>query len=253
MCCLSLDSYNKVDGVCKSLCEDGRYYNRALASRSAGNETKDNCSECHVSCSTCFGPTKYDCLRCKGVKFRDPSNKLCSLNCPKRGYYEGLATTLCERCPSECVHCINPTTCLECIPGLFLYEKKCISHCPPGFYAENSTYACMRCDKVCESCGGSSTSCTKCYPPLILHKNRCVTKCPSRMFLSKDFNRCIACDYSCLSCAGAGPRRCTSCKPALVLFQAQCRTKCPNRYYHNRKAKSCQPCDYYCRRCSGGE
>ncbi|CAB4032016.1 pro convertase subtilisin kexin type 6-like [Paramuricea clavata] len=252
-CTTCKDGFSKVDGLCKSVCEDGTFHNSTLASQTTGNKTNDHCSECHTSCSSCLGPTKYDCLRCKGVRFRDPINKLCSLNCPNlRGYYEDLTTTLCERCPSECSECINPATCLRCVPGLFLFEKQCIPHCPEGRYASNVSKACTPCDKACKSCAGLPTSCTKCNPSQILFKNQCVTKCPSGMFLSKDFNRCLPCDDSCLTCVGAGRSRCTSCKPELVLFQAQCRTRCPTRYYHNTEAQSCQPCDYYCHRCSGG-
>ena len=204
-----------------------------------------------MSCSTCFGPTKYDCLRCKGLKFRDPISKLCSLDCPKRGYYYGLNTTLCERCPPECSHCENPNACLECAPGLVLYEGKCILHCPEGFHAEKNTNFCKACDSTCKDCAGSPTSCIKCASPQILFQNQCVTKCPSGTFLSKEFNRCLPCDDACSTCVGASRSRCTSCKPGLVLFQAQCRTKCPARYYHNTEAKSCQACDYYCHKCSG--
>ena len=254
ICCFFTDGFSKVDGLCKSVCEDGTFHNSTLASQTTGNKTNDHCSECHTSCSSCLGPSKYDCFRCKGVRFRDPINKLCSLNCPNlRGYYEDLTTTLCERCPSECSECINPATCLRCVPGLFLLERQCIPHCPEGLYASNVSKACMACDKACKSCAGSPTSCTKCNPSQILFKNQCVTECPSGMFLSKDFNRCLPCDDSCLTCVGAGRSRCTSCKPELVLFQAQCRTRCPTRYYHNTEAQSCQPCDYYCYRCSGGD
>ena len=252
-CYFFSDGLNKVNGVCKPLCQDGTFHNSTLAAQTTGNKTKDHCSKCHESCSTCFGATKYNCLRCRGVKFRDPHSKLCSLDCPQNGYYYGFNSTLCERCPSECAQCINLSTCSRCVPGLFLHEKKCIPHCPQGFYARNATKTCTPCDKACVTCAGSSTSCTKCAPSKILFKNQCVDKCPSGMFLSKEFNRCLPCDDSCSTCVGAGRSRCTSCKAELVLFQAQCRSTCPSRYYHHSESHSCQPCDYYCKRCSPGE
>ncbi|XP_028416477.1 LOW QUALITY PROTEIN: proprotein convertase subtilisin/kexin type 5-like [Dendronephthya gigantea] len=250
-CTKCKEGFSKDEGACKSVCEDGTFYNSTLASKNVGNKTQDHCSECHVSCSVCSGPSKYDCLRCKGVKFRDPESGLCSLNCPERGYYEDISSTLCEPCPSECLNCGKPSVCLRCVPGLWLHERKCIPHCPKGFYGENTTNACAPCNTACKDCAGSPTSCIECAPPRILFKNECVTACPSGMFLSKDFNRCLPCDGS-VDCVGAGRSRCTSCRPGLVLFQAQCRSRCPTRYYFNEYVKNCQPCDYYCKECSGG-
>ena len=247
-----IDGLSKHGGVCKSLCADGMYFNTSLAIQIRANKTTDQCSECHTSCSQCFGPTKYDCLRCKGVKFRDPKSKLCSLNCPQLGYYERFTSTLCEACPSTCISCINLTKCSKCVSGLFLYESRCIRSCPKGFFAEKSTDACKPCDDGCKECVDSPTSCTKCDPSRILYKNQCITKCPSGTFLSKEFNRCMPCDISCLTCVGSGRSHCTTCKPNLVLFQAQCRTGCPARYYYNSNKKNCQPCDQYCHRCSSG-
>ena len=249
ICCFFPDGFNKVNGVCTSVCQDGTFRNSTLASQTKWNKTQDTCSDCDTSCSTCFGPTKYDCLRCKGLKFRDPITKLCSLDCPKRGYYYGLESTLCEKCPSECIHCEKPSACLKCVSGLVLHEGKCVLHCPKGFYAEKSSNICSACDKTCAECAGSATSCTKCGPAQILFKNQCVTECPSGTFLDKMFKRCLPCDDSCSTCAEAS--RCTSCKPGLVLFQDHCRLKCPARYYYETELMRCQGCNSICHKCSG--
>lgn len=198
---------------------------------------------------------KYDCLRCKGVKFRNPETALCSLNCPKKGFYEGLSSSLCEDCPSECESCINPLQCSKCIYGLFLHNGRCVSRCPEGFYADNRTTAgvCLPCNRKCESCAGTATSCTQCSSSLILYNQQCLLHCPSGMFFSNDFKSCLPCHNSCLTCVGVSSSRCTLCKSGLVFFRGQCRSHCPIRYYHNNASHSCEPCGNYCHRCSKGE
>lgn len=238
------------------MCEDGTFLNGTTEpSNSSGAQGKpeNRCSKCHSSCLTCAGGSKFDCLRCKGVKFHDPTNRLCTFSCPVTGFYEDIGSTLCKPCLAECKTCSNESSCTKCRQGLVLHNMKCITSCPEGLYAEKETSTCMKCDSRCKDCSESPSTCVSCNAPQILFNDQCINQCPTGMFLSKAFSRCLPCDGSCSTCVGPGRTHCTSCKGSMVLFQNKCRLDCPARYYYSPVTEQCQPCDYYCKRCNGGK
>jgi hypothetical protein len=128
------------------------------------------------------------------------------------GYYrDTTAASVCIACPSPCYTCsvLNPSTCLSCNNGNFLDETSCISLCPSGEYAIESSWSCNSCGSNCESCFSSANNaCLSCISGTYFLNNTCISFCPATYYLysSTCYLICpintyaVDINYTCQSC-----------------------------------------------------
>ena len=80
----------------------------------------------------------------------------------------------CSKCKSGCLNCsdTDPSVCLACSVGFYLFKSNCLEECPSEFYPTEQL--CNPCDNSCEQCQGNGLSnCTKCESPLVLNEGIC--------------------------------------------------------------------------------
>ena len=55
-----------------------------------------------------------------------------------------------------------------CLQGTFLKGTYCVPNCGPGYYGNNVTRTCRKCDPSCKTCldGDGPKKCSSCDPPL---------------------------------------------------------------------------------------
>lgn len=85
-------------------------------------------------------------------------------------------------CKKECKVCSNFETCLSCEKNYFLYENKCLSECPDGFFNKNGK--CEKCEQEdCLECMEERPDkCLKCNEVTLLSENKCIKVCPNGTF-----------------------------------------------------------------------
>ncbi len=129
-----VDTAVTVYNMAKCTCAKGKY--------SAG---ASGCTDCDLSCDSCFGAGPTQCYACKD------------------GYY--FDGTTCLACDSSCSRCSGPskTECIECAPAYKLFENICIptSRCT-GFGFSLSSCS-NQCPFPCLS-GSRSTWAESCFP-----------------------------------------------------------------------------------------
>lgn len=136
-------------------------------------------------------------------------------------------------------------------------QRKCVSRCPAGYYANSEGDECWPCTFGCDRCvqdqgkgddDSSSVlarppSCTACHPHknLILHRGRCWQDCPpshATIWLRNGTGECqsLTCSDDCAACDTAlFPPLCRLCKPGLYLFveTGECMKTCPAHLYQS--------------------
>ena len=95
---------------------------------------------CELSCGTCSGGLRNQCLTCgteSYYKLFVAALSECHVICPE-GYYEATSTT-CSACDSTCSECVtnSASECFTCPTGRFLYDHQCVTSCPTGTTANN--------------------------------------------------------------------------------------------------------------------
>lgn len=98
-----------------------------------------NCLSCYYSSSA----QKTICMTCSaGYYLFD--NGTCTNVCPTGAisYYISQGN-YCRLCVPYCNICTSDTICQSCLNGYALYQSKCISACPNGFYPLNGV--CTQC------------------------------------------------------------------------------------------------------------
>ncbi len=60
----------------------------------------------------------------------------------------------------------------------YSYDKKCISSCPLGYYANSTDNTCYACDNSCTSCSWI-TKCLDCVKSKYLYNGQCISLCPT--------------------------------------------------------------------------
>lgn len=104
------------------------------------------CVQCNHACSTCYGPTNYECLECSAGYVKSTDNSDCQLPFCSEGTY--LKQSLCFPCDDSCYSCIGEGeyNCTSCSEGLSMIStldgKTVCSKCPDGFKA-NSAGKCV--------------------------------------------------------------------------------------------------------------
>ena len=96
-------------------------------------------------------------------------------------------------CDSSCNGCSgNPFSCLDCKPGNYQLNGRCVNNCPEGYYIDYALRTCRPCDANCKVCTGPG-SCQICNDLTISPTSQCDNKCGPN---------CLKCeDYDCKLCA----------------------------------------------------
>ncbi|KAF9484961.1 growth factor receptor domain-containing protein [Pholiota conissans] len=234
--------------------------------------TTGACQVCGVGCSECADSTGQ-CTACEsglGISQTDPTQ--CETQkqfisqgatpCPSNTFLDGNS---CSSCPTECATCTSTTQCVECAPGNYLFNGKCVSadanglcQGANGLIADNNKKECDVCGASCLSCkypnfsSGSvvaDVQCASCIAGTFLSKGKCVSSCPSGTFVSPQDNvTCIACSSSCGTCVGTADF-CLTCPTGQLSSSGQCVTTCPSNTFSS--GGQCVKCHPDCATCSG--
>jgi len=229
------------NGDCLTNCPN-TYYLLTTSQLTIANTTTaySQCLPCMTGCQNCVN--SYSCNYCASgynLYQSTTNSSICILICPS-GTYNTIYLT-CAPCPTNCLTCDN-INCFSCTAGTSLYNGKCISVCPTGYFSLNSQ--CFPCSSSCNTCSGSSINCLTCQGQLVLDANaNCVQNCTSiSQFYNQATMQCQNCSNDCLSCYGSSYDQCTSCKSPLVLYQHACVLNCPSGSYPS-SSSSCDSCD----------
>lgn len=142
-----------VNGSCVavSTCPSGSF--------ASGNSNKSNdaiqCQPCHPDCSTCSGPSIYQCTSCSSTS---PMTSLnlntttasvgrCLSACPSGWYLSSSTSTpKCTICDTSCTTCTGPgpQACSSCSGSSILQNGACtLANCTGGFPPVNSLSICL--------------------------------------------------------------------------------------------------------------
>ena len=218
-------------------------YERECPERQFG--TVNNCSNCSVQCSQCFGPEATDCVACRDFSIpKSAGMMLCVSQCPNVSTVENVCVdtcasnqyaqtntsvdaTFCLDCDELCdpnLRCSGPNA-SECGGCRFVYDNQsgfCAEACPPGTFNEGGV--CRLCDQQCEIAAGcvgpTSSDCTQCRNFTISNFfmnttamfDFCISSCPSLYYTEVSTNTCRPCSSECLdSCTGSTAFNCNNC------------------------------------------
>ena len=156
---------------------------------------KINVLECYKSCQLCTKPNiesdeeNHNCVagKCDINYYQDPDIET---NCwdiyeAKPNWYVDYEQNKFFYCNEECPTCDGPTSedCRSCKADTdkkYLYNKKCITECPDGYYPKlqsSGYYICTECYSTCETCSGEGNqynmNCLSCKPNSIKINQNC--------------------------------------------------------------------------------
>ncbi|KFD65974.1 hypothetical protein M514_03148 [Trichuris suis] len=246
---------------CVSQCELGYYLDLK----------EKRCNVCLRGCATCSSAAFCDtCISPLYLVVSDPedlSHGKCESDCPE-GFYPDLRDMKhpkCRmRCDSGCLNCTELGPCRYCKSGYFLtLQGRCVTVCPPKYFASAATRKCMRCPENCLQCRSDKT-CDSCKPNYIWNdaQRRCnlsevLTKClknddcPPRMFCEKGGHVCQACHPDCSQCIGPSFDQCLLCNDGQLPDQKTNKCACPSGYYFDSEHVLCKACHSACAVCHG--
>jgi hypothetical protein len=176
-------------------------------------------ASCYKRCSTCVGPSLYECTSCHKLTLLDTSASLpLSGECFCGRGYGFDDNEQCKPCHPTCLTCTTTKTngCKECRRPDMIYMPDQSCSCPVGYYFSLSTNMCEMCDHRCETCSGPNfTDCITCHPysiPFVHPNNSLECRCSSDQILHPSGHCSLAsCDSTCKLCATSDPSRCTLC------------------------------------------
>lgn len=194
------------------------------------------CFSCHSSCSTCSGPSHFDCLTCRvgELESSPPSACPCDLqltNCNSCGSDNNVI--YCKICATnylpingKCVDS-NDSTYKFCIPDEY-HPTSCAS-CTGPYYYDPNTYSCFECHETCLTCKGPGPmECLTCPTGGVSADGTCAVPVCKMNDATNTVYHCNNCgnDNNCATCA--------------------------NGYYlaSVRKYKLCRPCSPLCKTCA---
>ena len=135
------------------------------------------CLSCNYLCSACTSLTY--CTSCKNRYYLNANKGVEGSECPS-GTYPDSTTSICEKCPIECITCYGNKNgnCLICnFAEGFVKANEDMGECKKlecedGMYKDinitEKRLSCLPCDKSCATCvGGTNKDCTKCKKGLI--------------------------------------------------------------------------------------
>lgn len=119
---------------CVTFCPTGFWRNSTVS-------LDHRCSPCHPYCTSCTGPTNYECEACSNVTtsiyYKDLYSTTCDATCPGGQFISTLIPNFCVPCSNKCSLCsVNASYCTKCQFGYYLYVLgyECTSQCPIGYY-----------------------------------------------------------------------------------------------------------------------
>lgn len=222
----------------------------------------NTCGSCDVSCNTCVGSSKYQCLSCFPGMFYHIEDSSCD--------------TYCQDTVDSSIIMQGSTNIAWCFPS--------VKECPYGNYTslypypDASSPCTHACSTNCETCYGSADNCTSCSNNLILFNNKCVDVCPQGYYYGLDTTvtgyrktcnpcsggQCINCNLPCARYNCKLPRcqscllnnTCEKCILGYFIYKGACVDICPTGFFGNNDTGLCQElgvCSAYCRVCSSNE
>ncbi|KAG7221789.1 hypothetical protein INR49_028863 [Caranx melampygus] len=163
-------------------------------------------------------------------------------------------------CHSECGDqgCDGPDAdhCLNCVhfsSGSLRSGRKCVSHCPLGYYEDAASRRCRRCFRGCERCAGRLPGdCLSCRRGLYLntHNSSCMETCPTGYYADENQRRCLKCRDTCMRCLRHADR-CSACSEGYSLAGMTCVPECTNGTFFHLEEMTCSSCHSSCRTCTG--
>ena len=97
-----------------------------------------------------------ECGLCKNLNqvfpYKIRKEKKCLNEKPINTYFSDKSKYLLDYCFDSCETCEEKYKCLSCKKSSFLYEGKCDTNCPIGFYGNKANYKCLKCDSNYETC-----------------------------------------------------------------------------------------------------
>lgn len=190
---------------------------------------------CDDNCTTCSGPTEYQCESCQNPPDLRQISTRCAPSCFEGSYQSN--TTNCAACDNLCKTCDGPgsTDCLSCDIGRFFKESTstCELTCEDGFYQDESTRKCSECSLDCQICSQTD-------------KNYC-TSCEDGKYNDGNGN-CVQCMVSCNTCSDG--ISCIDCQPFPYFHETEtrkCLTECQTNSI--KSGNTCQLCDPSCSSC----
>ena len=239
--------YNAPDEY-SCICNSGYYVN------------EDNeCTECHMMCSKCYGGTQHQCTECAtdfGITF-----DFHSCYCMEGYYYTGNSSSKCESCHSFCKTCSGSSTnCSSCInqKGIeFSSSDSLFGQClcsAEGYYL-TSEGECGKCHPLCLACTGNTTNvCSSCAPSLnaeFTSSNTC--GCKNGYYYNSKDETCEKCNTLCSECTGPTNSECTKCvsEIAFLLNSTICVANCALYGAYYSANGICLECHSNCSQCYG--
>lgn len=209
---------------------------------------QDRCSDCDLTCDTCNGPTSKECLTCPdGIIV---SNGECSSNC-NIGEFFG-SSNQCQACDQSCLTCQGQaSSCTACKDNQLLFNRSCVTSCPPGRFPNIEISKCSQCHYSCQECNGATAqNCISCSEGFILNPNgECLDSCPSGYYVKEGLKKCDICHNTCAECNGGANNECLSCKANEFLLNMTCIAECPSHFFPNN-SNQCEECDSTCVECN---
>ncbi|XP_058866401.1 proprotein convertase subtilisin/kexin type 5-like [Acipenser ruthenus] len=204
------------------------------------------CEKCNRLCKTCTA--EKICTSCKKGRYLT-AHQSCVITCPEKTF-ANLENGKCEVCAQGCAECSKEkNNCQKCLDipkhPLYLYEGKCLSKCPSGYFEDAET--CTKCIPECKACKYDSTRCQACHQDYVLYQNRCMTTCPDKYFSEEGL--CKRCTPGCKKCDKHGI--CSECNNHFFLHLKVCVDKCPVDFYEDTQSQTCSRCHSDCAECDG--
>lgn len=234
-CYWCADKFYTFEGECVNQCREGFFVD--LESR--------ECEPCHRTCATCGGPLYNDCDSCETEYTLEDGECVEGKKqpCPDKHFRNN--DNECEQCHSTCKTCsaAGNKDCRSCISGKFLTaQQTCVTHCPPGMFANKTSIQCQDCSEGCTMCQ-DLTLCQRCRSGLYLQDGLCVIVC-QRGF--PQGGKCQPCPPECASCESAS--HCLSCEADHFFLDYSCKSNCPGGYYSSDR--ECRHCPTHCDDCN---
>uniref|UniRef100_A0A6I8SHP8 Proprotein convertase subtilisin/kexin type 5 n=1 Tax=Xenopus tropicalis TaxID=8364 RepID=A0A6I8SHP8_XENTR len=225
------------NGECREGCPQGHY------------AAESTCIQCPPNCDLCDRDST--CIRCLEGFHLDKG--VCQKRACPEGETEDMDTGNCVACTIGCSKCYtyDPSSCISCIKGYYMYETYCYDVCPENTYSNDSLMSCIDCAETCFSC--TEDQCIECEEGFYLLEGECVTDCGPGFYSDDIDKECDICYRACDSCTGPDYDECTSCKDTYTLLQGKCmpyKNSPEEGTFVNREGKS-QPCNSACKTCNG--
>lgn len=119
---------------CVTFCPTGYWANSTVS-------LDHQCTRCHTYCTSCTGPSNYECPSCATVTnvgvttiyYKDLYSSTCNPTCPDGQFISILFPNFCVPCDTKCVLCSTSAShCSKCQFGYYLYvpDSLCTNQCP---------------------------------------------------------------------------------------------------------------------------